>query len=159
MAVRIGLGSDLHRLKPGDGIRLGGLDIPCSLSCIAVSDGDVLLHALIDAWLGALGLGDIGDHFPESSVVPGTDSRFFLEKILTLSSREKARIVNIDCIIELERPKLGEWKKKIGANLADLLELAPAKINVKAKTAEGMGQVGNGLVIIARTVLLVEVDA
>ncbi len=158
MPFRIGLGSDLHRLERGGGIRLGGLDIPCPLSCVAVSDGDVLLHALMDAWLGALGLGDIGDHFPESSVKPGTDSRLLLKRALSLPEGGGVRIVNVDCIVDLERPKLAGWKKRIAENVAALLGLSPSRVNIKAKTAEGLGPVGAGQAIAAQVALLLEVD-
>ncbi len=157
MPPRIGLGSDLHRLQPGSGIRLGGLDIPADLSCVAVSDGDVLLHALIDAWLGALGLGDIGDYFPESRVAPGAASRLLLQEVLALPAAAGAKIVNVDCIIELEHPKLGPWKKAIAQNVAALLGIDPSRVGVKAKTAEGLGPVGCGQAIAARVALLAEV--
>lgn len=159
MTFRIGLGSDLHRLKPGDGIRLGGVDIPCPYACEAVSDGDVLLHALIDALLGALGLGDIGVYFPPSAVRPGEDSRILLQTILALPRVRRAAIVNVDAIIDLERPKLGPSKKIIAAALAELLAIPPSRVNVKGKTGEGLGPVGEGRAVAAQVALLLELDA
>lgn len=159
MPLRIGLGSDLHRLKPGAGIRLGGVDIPCPVACDAVSDGDVLLHALIDALLGALGLGDIGDHFPPSAIRPGEDSRVLLHTILSLPEVRRAAIVNVDAIIDLEHPKLGPFKKKIALNVAELLAITPEQIGVKAKTAEGLGPVGEGRAVAAQVAVLLEIGA
>lgn len=159
MQMRIGIGNDIHRLESGNGIRLGGLFIPCPFSCRARSDGDVLLHALTDAMLGALAEGDIGDRYPESAVRQGEDSRRFVLETLALLAARRARLVNIDCIIELERPRLAEWKEAIGQSLSDILSLPPDRIGVKAKTGEGLGPVGEGLAIAARAVALLSVEA
>lgn len=154
---RIGWGSDLHRLTDGDGIRLGGITIPCPWKSEAVSDGDVLLHALVDAILGACGLGDIGDHFPESKVRRGADSTLFLRYALDLLANRGGRVVNADCVVDIERPRLGETKPLIRDNLARLLGVTADRVNVKAKTAEGLGPVGGGLAIAAQAVVLAEV--
>ena len=156
MGFRIGLGSDIHRLRPGAGLRLGGVDVPCRWSCQAISDGDVLLHALVDAILGALGRGDIGEHFPPSLTVPGHDSRLFLGHAMHLLEEDGARVVNADCIIDLERPSLREWKPRIRDSLAEMLRIAPERVGVKAKTAEGLGPVGEGLAVAARAAALIE---
>lgn len=158
MGHRIGLGSDLHRLVKGDGLPLGGVFIPCSYSCQAVSDGDVLLHALVDALLGACGEGDIGEHHKEDQVARGQNSALFVAETIQLLGTLKAEIVNIDCIINLEKPKLSEWKEKIRGNLATLLALPASRINVKAKTGEGIGPIGESMAVSAEVVVLLEVD-
>jgi 2-C-methyl-D-erythritol 2,4-cyclodiphosphate synthase len=121
-----------------------------------VSDGDVLLHALVDAILGALGRGDIGEHFPPDRTAPGQDSRLFLRHALRLLEEEGARVVNADCIVYLERPSLREWKRPIKDSLAELLRTAPERVGVKAKTSEGLGPVGEGLAVAAQAAALIE---
>lgn len=155
-AMRVGIGSDVHRLKPGKGLRLGGLDIPCSYSCEAVSDGDVVVHALVDALLGACGLGDIGEYFSEANVAPGQDSRIFLTEVLAMPAVRNARLINIDCIVDVEVVRLREWKKAIRDNLSRLLCLDASRVNVKAKTAEGLGPVGEGRAVAAQAVVLLQ---
>lgn len=156
MPMRVGFGTDLHRLREGGGIRLGGLSIPCGYSCEAVSDGDVLLHALVDALMGAAGLGDIGDRYPESKVAPGEDSSRFVAEIMAELRAAGAGLHNVDCVVDLENPKLGRWKGEIRASLARLLGLPEARVNVKAKTAEGLGPVGTGRAVAAQVVALLE---
>lgn len=158
MGFRIGLGSDLHALDAGNGIPLGGVLIPCEYSCRAISDGDVLLHALVDALLGACGAGDIGEHFNERNVSPGEDSSRFIDKTLGILAERRARIVNIDCIINIERPRLSAWKGKIRDNMAALLSLPATRVNVKAKTGEGVGPIGESRAISAEVSVLLEID-
>lgn len=152
--IRIGIGTDLHRLKKGNGFRLGGIDIPCDFGVEAVSDGDVLLHALVDALLGACAMGDIGDYFPESKVLPGEDSRRFLAKILDVISTKMTQIINVDCIIDLEKPRLAANKTRIAQNIAGLLCIQPDRVNVKAKTSERLGPVGENLAVAAQVAVL-----
>lgn len=156
MRFRIGLGTDLHRLQPGNGLRLGGFFIPCEYSCIAMSDGDVLLHSVTDALLGALALGDLGDHFPESKVTHGEDSRRFVRETLQLLANLGARPINVDCVVDLERPRLSPWKNGIRQSLADALGIPFDCASVKAKTAEGFGDIGQSRAIAAQAVVLVE---
>ena len=151
---RIGWGSDMHLLCQGEGIMLGGVAIPCEWGCVADSDGDVLLHALVDALLGAGGLGDIGDHFPEARVKKGEASRVFVEEVLAMLLRKGGSIVNVDCVVDLERPKLGPHKAAIRDNVADLLGIARDRVNVKAKTGEGLGPVGTGQAVASQVTLL-----
>lgn len=158
MTMRIGLGDDIHALCEGNGIPLGGVVIPCARACCAVSDGDVVLHALIDALLGALALGDIGDYYPESKVAKGERSERLVLETLALLREKGATISNIDCIIYLEQPKLGEFKNAIRDNLCRMLSLAPGAVGVKAKTAEGFGAVGRGEAVAARVAVLVAVE-
>lgn len=155
-SYRVGLGTDVHRLEPGDGLKLGGVAISCGYRSVAVSDGDVLLHALVDAMLGACGGGDIGEHFPASEVTPGEDSRRFVEYALDVAKAGGASIVNVDCVIDVEVCRLGVMKKAIRDNLAGMLGVDASRINVKAKTAEGLGAVGEGRAFSAQAVVLME---
>jgi 2-C-methyl-D-erythritol 2,4-cyclodiphosphate synthase len=158
VGFRIGFGTDLHRLKKGGGIRLGGVDIPCQFAVEAASDGDVLLHALTDALLGALALGDIGEHFPADRTAPGDDSRRFLRYALDRAARAGAKVVNADCVVELERPSLKDWKGAMRRSLAEILGLPEGRVGVKAKTAEGLGPVGEGLAVAAQAAALIEME-
>ena len=156
MYVRVGFGTDLHRTRQGDGLRLGGVFIPCGLSCEAVSDGDVLLHALVDALMGAAGMGDIGDRYPESKVTKGEDSSRFVNEVVADIKAMDANLLNVDCVIDLEAPKLGEWKAEIRKSLAAMLKLDSNRVNIKAKTAEGLGPVGSGEAVTAQVAVLLE---
>lgn len=152
--IQVGFGTDLHRLVPGRGLRIGGADIPCEVAAVADSDGDALLHALVDAVLGASGQGDIGDHFPALAVAPGQDSAPMLAHALALAAQKGGVVVNVDCVIDLEAVKLGPWKAEIRASLARLFGIDPGRVNVKAKTAEGLGPIGAGEAIAAQAVVL-----
>lgn len=152
---RIGFGTDLHRLEAGDGIRLGGVRIPCGYSCVAVSDGDVLLHSLVDALLGACGWGDIGEWFPESEVERGKASGFFVERVMEKMRASGLGVVNVDATVDLQNIRLAEWKPAMRESVARLLDIPPGRVNVKAKTAEGLGPVGEGLAVAAQTAVLV----
>lgn len=152
--IRVGFGTDLHRLVSGHGMRIGGVTISCGFAAVADSDGDVLLHALVDAVLGASGQGDIGEHFPAAAVVPGQDSAPMLARALALAAQKGGAVVNVDCVIDLEAVKLGPWKAEIRASLARLFGIGADRINVKAKTAEGLGPIGAGEAIAAQAVVL-----
>ena len=158
MGFRVGLGTDMHRLTAGTGIRLGGVDIPCEFACVAASDGDVLLHALTDALLGSLAMGDIGEHFPACKTTPGEDSRRFPLQALRILERSGARVANVDCVVDLERPSLRDWKTDIRNGIANLLSLPSGRVSVKAKTAEGLGPVGQSLAIAAQAIVLIETE-
>ena len=155
--MRIGFGSDTHRLVLGKSLKLGGIAIDSQTGVEAHSDGDVLIHALIDAMLGAAALGDIGELFtPGDPEWKNADSR----DLLTIAI-EKIRIagfslMNIDSIIHLEKPNLKPYKNTIRKNLADLLVMDTDHISVKAKTAEGLGPVGSGESISAEVIVLLE---
>lgn len=152
--IQVGFGTDLHRLISGSGVRIGGVYIPCGFAAVADSDGDVLLHALVDAVLGASGQGDIGEHFPASAVEPGQDSTPMLAHALTLAAQKGGSVVNVDCVIDLEAVKLKQWKAEIRASLARLIGIDADRVNVKAKTAEGLGPIGAGEAIAAQAVVL-----
>ena len=154
-APRIGIGEDVHRLENGRRCVLGGVEIPSDVGPVGHSDGDALLHALTDAILGACGQGDIGDLFPPSDPQwAGADSRAFLAEALRRAAEMGFVPVSVDTIVIAERPRLGPWKAPIRAALADMLGLSPDRVGVKAKTAEGLGPVGEGRAIEARVVVL-----
>ncbi len=140
---RVGMGSDQHRYRAGDCIRLGGVVIPAEFTVVAHSDGDVFLHALTDALLGAVAGGDIGELFPDTTEVnKGRDSVEFLEAAFELIRDKGYELVNIDSTIQAERPRLAEYKRQIAGAVAKVLKLKPEFVSVKAKTAEGMDAVG-----------------
>jgi 2-C-methyl-D-erythritol 2,4-cyclodiphosphate synthase len=145
MDVRIGLGWDNHRLAPGRALVLGGVRIPCEFGFEAHSDGDVLLHALTDALLGALALGDIGMHFPDTDPRwKDCDSLVFLRHAAALARERGYRIGNVDATVILQRPKLKDWREAIRASVSAALELPPERVSIKFKTAERVGPVGEG---------------
>lgn len=154
--LRIGHGHDLHRLVAGRPLVLGGLTVPFELGPDAHSDGDVLLHAVTDALLGAAGRGDIGEWFPDTDERwRGADSGTLLQAVAGDLKQAGWRIINLDCTISAERPKLGSFKRQIAARVAELLEVEDSQVNVKAKSSERVGPVGRGEAIAAcATVLL-----
>jgi 2-C-methyl-D-erythritol 2,4-cyclodiphosphate synthase len=154
---RIGLGEDSHRLADGGPLRLGGIDIPHDKHALGHSDADALLHAVTDALLGAAGLPDIGELFPDNaSENRGRDSAEMLTHACELVRQAGYAIVNLDCVVSAQRPKLAPFKSAIRERLATILELAPTQVNLKAKTGEGLGPVGTEQLIVARCVVLLE---
>jgi 2-C-methyl-D-erythritol 2,4-cyclodiphosphate synthase len=154
-AFRIGQGWDTHRIEPGRPLILGGIQIPSEFGLAGHSDADVLFHAVTDAVLGALALGDIGMHFPDSAPEwQGADSVRFLQHALSLAAKEGYRLSNIDSTIILERPKLKDFRQQIRENLARAASLPVSAVSVKFKTAEKVGPVGEGRSCEAQAVLL-----
>lgn len=141
---RVGQGYDIHRLVEGQKLMLGGLHIVESpVGSEAHSDGDVVLHSLVDALLGACSLGDIGDHFPPSDArYKGMSSTLFLQHVLPLVQEAGYRASNVDITIFLEKPKLGAYKQAMKAHIAELLALPLDCVSIKAKTAEKFPPVG-----------------
>lgn len=153
--MRIGHGFDAHRFTAGTSLRLGGVDIPFEKGLLAHSDGDVVLHALCDALLGAAALGDIGQHFPDSSdEFKGIDSRVLLRNTLALVSDKGLSLVNVDITVIAEAPKLAPHMAAMQANIAQDLGTRPENINIKATTTEGMGFTGRGEGIAASAIVL-----
>jgi 2-C-methyl-D-erythritol 2,4-cyclodiphosphate synthase len=149
---RIGHGYDLHRLQPGGRLLLGGVVVSSEISPIAHSDGDVVIHALVDALLGAMGWGDIGEHFPDSDAKwKGAASRVFLEEILKKVWAAGFALVNADVTILTERPRLKPFKSEMVVHLQQLMG---GQVNVKAGTNEGCDAVGRGEAIAAHAVVL-----
>lgn len=155
--MRIGFGYDIHRLKEGIPLVLGGVNVPSDRGCIAHSDGDVLLHALMDAMLGAAGLRDIGWYFPDNSEeFRGIDSKKLLLRVKNLIHEQGFRVGNIDLTVLLERPKIRDFIPLMQQQLASLLDISPLQIGIKAGTNEGVGEVGQGTAIAAWAVVLLE---
>jgi 2-C-methyl-D-erythritol 2,4-cyclodiphosphate synthase len=155
--MRVGSGVDVHAFGPGDAVMLGGVRIAHSRGVVAHSDGDVLLHALVDALLGAAGLGDIGQHFPDSDPRwKGADSARFVTATLELLERAGQRVVNADLTLLAEAPKIGPWRETIRRNVAGLLGLPPACVNLKATTTEHLGFVGRKEGLAAMATVLID---
>jgi 2-C-methyl-D-erythritol 2,4-cyclodiphosphate synthase len=155
--MRVGMGYDLHRLVPGRRLLLGGVDIPSDLGEEGHSDGDVLIHAVIDSLLGPAGLGDIGSNFP-----PGDEryrdisSRILLKKAWSLVTLKGWTIQNVDCVVVLERPKILPHVDAIRALLAGDLRLPIERVTVKGKTAEGLDALGQCKAVAAYAVALLQ---
>lgn len=140
-----GIGYDCHRFAPGRRLILGGIEIPGDRGLEGHSDADVLTHAVIDALLGAAGLGDIGEHFPDTDErYRDADSLALLETVLTTVIAAGFEVEHVDCTVIMETPKLGPHRQAIRERLARTLGLAVTRVNVKATTGEGMGFVGRG---------------
>jgi 2-C-methyl-D-erythritol 2,4-cyclodiphosphate synthase len=143
--LRVGQGWDVHRIASGRPLILGGVTIPSDFGFAGHSDADVLSHAITDALLGALALGDIGTHFPDSDPRwKDADSLQFLRHALDLVSAQGYEIANVDSTVILERPKLKDYRAAIREKLAEILGLRPDQVSVKFKTAERVGPVGEG---------------
>lgn len=151
---RAGLGWDNHRIAPGRPLILGGVTIPCEFGLDGHSDADILLHALTDAVLGAAALGDIGMHFPDTDPRwKGASSDRFLAHARAMAEAGGWRIVNADCTVILQRPKLKDFRDAIRESVARCLGLSLDRVNVKFKTAEKVGPVGEGLSAEAQAVV------
>lgn len=149
---RIGHGYDIHRLQTGGELVMGGVVVGQGLSPVAHSDGDVVIHALVDAILGAIGQGDIGEHFPDTDPrYKGASSRVFLEQAVRLTHEGGYQVVNADVTIQAERPRLKAYKSQMAALLSPILD---APINIKAGTNEGCDAVGRGEAVAATAVVL-----
>lgn len=157
--MRIGYGYDIHRLEEGHKLILGGVEIPFSKGLVGHSDADVLLHAIIDALLGACALDDIGQHFPDDDTnFKDVDSRLLLRKAKELIEAEGYRVSNIDSTIVAERPKLATYIPDMRTYIAEDIEVARNQVSIKATTSEKIGLEGEELGISARAVvLLIEV--
>ncbi|HEY4937258.1 MAG TPA: 2-C-methyl-D-erythritol 2,4-cyclodiphosphate synthase [Puia sp.] len=155
MSYRIGLGTDFHQLVTGRKLWLGGIEIPHYKGALGHSDADVLLHAICDALLGALNLGDIGIHFPDSdNSFKDIDSRILLEKTFHLIREKGFRIVNLDTVICLERPKILTYAPEMRIVMAAILEISVDDISIKATTTENLGFIGREEGIMAQAVVL-----
>ena len=155
--MRVGIGHDTHRLRAGGPLRLGGIDVPCDKESVGHSDADVLLHAVVDALLGAAALGDIGQMFPDTD--PENRGRDSGEMLVAARDAVLAvgwRIVNIDCIVFAQRPKLLPYRQAIRQRMSDLLDIEPERVSLKGKTGEHIGPIGLEEVIAAQCVALLE---
>lgn len=153
--LRIGQGFDVHALVPNRKLIIGGVEIPYHLGLLGHSDADVLLHAITDAILGAAGLGDIGQHFPDTDPAhAGADSRMLLRAAAQKVKQAGWNIINIDCTIIAQAPKMAPHSARIAQNIAEDIGVPVAQVNVKAKTTEHLGFTGRGEGIAAQAVAL-----
>lgn len=156
MALRIGNGFDVHQLAPGLPLFLGGVKLEHTMGCVAHSDGDVLIHALCDALLGALALGDIGKHFPDTdNAFKGIDSKILLSQCMEMIKERGWRVVNADCTIAAQKPKMAPYIPAMRECLASLLEVETDCVSVKATTTEHLGFCGReeGIAVMASVLL------
>jgi 2-C-methyl-D-erythritol 2,4-cyclodiphosphate synthase len=157
--MRIGSGIDVHAFGPGDFIMLGGVRIPHSRGVVAHSDGDVVLHALCDALLGAAGLGDIGQHFSDSDPQwQGADSARFVMSVLALLRARRLAVANVDLTVLAQAPKIAPYREAMRRQLAQLLQVDEQRVNIKATTTEGLGFLGRAEGIAAQAVVLLSGD-
>lgn len=154
--MRIGMGYDIHRLETGRRLVLGGVDIPYEKGLWGHSDADVLTHAVCDALLGAAGLGDIGQHFPDTDAAwAGISSLKLLGHVKEMIVSDWT-IINLDVTVMAQAPKIGPFRRAMGQNLAGVLGIDPAQINIKATTTEGLGDIGREAAIAAQCVVLLQ---
>jgi len=152
---RIGFGYDVHQLKTGRKLIIGGVKIPFEKGPVAHSDGDVLIHSICDALLGALSLGDIGLHFPDNSdEFKDIDSKILLERVVEMIDRKGFQVVNIDSAVSLQRPKLKDYISEMKEILSAILLIGPDLVSIKATTTEHLGFIGRGEGIAAQTIVL-----
>jgi 2-C-methyl-D-erythritol 2,4-cyclodiphosphate synthase len=157
--MRVGFGYDAHAFVTGRPLFLGGIEIPYLLGLQGHSDADVLLHAICDALLGAIGEGDIGKHFPDTdSQYRDIRSTLLLKRVINKIKEKRFHLVNIDATIVAQKPKLSEFIPRMVKQIADVLEIEPGRVNVKATTTEGLGFAGRGEGIGAYAVALAEED-
>ncbi len=155
MSFRIGHGYDVHRLVAGRPLILGGVLIPYEKGLLGHSDADCLLHAIMDAVLGALGLGDIGHHFPDTDEkLAGIDSCLLVERVAALMREKQYSVLNIDATVIAQRPKLAPYLDEMKAVVASLFSVEKEAVNIKATTEEGLGFSGSGEGIAAHAVCL-----
>lgn len=155
MKLRIGHGFDVHAFGPGEFVTLGGVRIPYKHGLVAHSDGDVLLHALCDALLGAAGLGDIGRHFPDTSAeFAGIDSRVLVQRVMAQLTAQGWMVGNVDATIIAQAPRMAAHIDTMRAHIAADLGLDPAAVNIKATTTERLGYIGRGEGIAVHAVAL-----
>ena len=155
--MRVGIGYDVHRLVEGRKLILGGVEIEHTLGLLGHSDADVLLHAIMDALLGAAALGDIGQHFPDTDpAYAGISSLKLLSEVGRLLGEKGFAVVNIDATLLAQAPKVGPYKQRMAENIAAALGIGPERVNVKATTEEGLGFTGDGSGMAAHAVVLLE---
>ena len=154
---RTGIGTDIHRLVPGRDLVLGGVLVPYRSGLVGHSDGDVVLHAVIDALLGAAAMGDIGTLFPDTDEeFKDADSRELLLIVKDLLNDKNWEVVNVDLTVHAEEPKLGPFKGQMKRSISGILEIDFSHVNVKAKTNEGLGEIGTGLAMAATVAVLLQ---
>lgn len=157
MSYRIGSGVDFHKLEEGRELWLGGVHIPNDKGALGHSDADVLLHALCDALLGALGLGDIGTHFPDTDpAYKDIDSKILLDRTVAMINNKGYRPVNVDCTVCLEAPKIKPYVSAMQTAMAGLLKISDSDVSIKATTTEQLGFIGRGEGLMAYATVLLQ---
>ena len=160
MEYRVGIGYDIHRLVEGRKLYLGAVEIPYIKGLFGHSDADVLLHAIIDALLGAMGKNDIGDYFPDTDPkYHNIASEKLLKEVNDLLKKEKFLISNIDTVVIAQQPALSPFKKQIQESIARVLQIPSSKVGVKAKTNEGLGELGSSQAIAAYASVIITREA
>ena len=155
--MRVGIGYDVHKFEEGRKLILGGVDIPFERGLLGHSDADVLVHAVMDAILGAAGMGDIGHLFPDTDPeFEGISSIELLKSVRKLMAANNYSVENIDAIIVAEQPKIAPYREEMITNIADALNIGEDRVNIKATTEEGLGFTGKGLGIASQAVALIE---
>jgi 2-C-methyl-D-erythritol 2,4-cyclodiphosphate synthase len=155
--VCVGQGWDIHRLGDGGPLRLAGIDIAFDRHLVGHSDGDAVLHAIADALLGAVGAGDIGEHFPDTDrALRGADSGELLKRVMQIVAGAGASVVNVDVTVLAEQPKMQSYRQRMRERLASLLGIDVGRVSLKAKTMERLGVIGEGRAIAAMAVVAVD---
>ena len=159
LKIRSGIGYDIHRLKKGKGLYIGGIKVSEELEFIAHSDGDVLIHALADSLLGAIGESDIGELFPDSDPrFKGKESKYFLEAVMDIYKKRDIEIMNIDSVTIAELPKISPFKSEIRKNISSILGVETDRFNIKSKTKEKVDAVGSGDAIECYCVSMIRIS-
>ena len=154
---RVGLGFDVHKTSEKKRLFIGGVRIPSKLGLVGHSDADVLIHSICDAILGALALGDIGDHFSDKDQKnKNKKSTIFLKKIMSLIKKEGYKIVNVDSTVICEKPRISKYKMKMKDTLSPILKINNKDLSIKATTFEGLGPIGNNEGIACKTIVMLE---
>ena len=157
MDYRVGFSKDIHRLVENRKLIIAGVDIPYHLGELAHSDGDVLYHALAESILGALALGDLGKHFPDtSSKTLNMDSSLIVKEVVKMMKDKGYQVNNVDIFVSLEKPKLKDYIELMRENVATLLEVSASQVSIKAGTNEGCGEVGKGEAIEATSMIMLK---
>jgi 2-C-methyl-D-erythritol 2,4-cyclodiphosphate synthase len=158
--MRIGFGYDIHRVVEGGTMFLGGVEVSRQKSFLSHSDGDVLLHAIADAVLGALSAGDIGKIFPDTDLgIKGISSVDILKKVSEIMRSEGFKLGNLDCVVVAQEPKISEYSDRMAGTISSLLFSEPHRVSVKGKTKEGLGEVGQKLAMEAYAVVMLEKES
>lgn len=152
--TRVGIGFDIHRLVSGRPLWLAGVNVDFSKGLLGHSDGDVILHAIADAIAGAAGLADIGEQFPDDLVATeGIDSRIIVEKMLRGAGDKGFEVINLDAVVQAEKPKISEYKEQMRESLAAILNVDIKVVNLKGRTAEGLGDIGKAEAIACTAIV------
>ncbi len=159
MSFKVGFGYDVHRLEKGYPLIIGGTLIPYEKGSVGHSDADVLIHAIMDALLGAAGLRDIGYHFPDTdNKYKGADSKELLKEVLVLISNKGYKVGNIDATVSLQTPKISGYIPKMQKTLSEIIQISTDEVSIKATTTEKLGFIGEGKGIAAQAVVLIYSD-